>query len=94
MKELIEKVEKLKLELDKDIRIIRINELNKKLKDNPDLIKKIKEYHLTRKESLKEEIINNNLFKEYKKAETDINLLILEINQKLKQISKKGQCQI
>ena len=63
MKELIEKVEKLKLELDKDIRIIRINELNKKLKDNPDLIKKIKEYHLTRKESLKDEGYKEAVFR-------------------------------
>ena len=37
-------------------------------------------------------IINNKFFREYKLSENEINYIILEINSKLKQISKKGSC--
>ena len=36
--------------------------------------------------------MNNNLFKEYKEEETEINFIILEINKRLKQINNKGKC--
>ena len=58
------------------------------------LSNKIKLYNQTKKESLKEEITSNELYKEYKKAETELNILILQINSKLKKISNKGKCGI
>ena len=92
MKELIEKVENLKLELDNSKEVKHIKELNSKIKDNKELISLIEKYNSTQNESIKEEIINNKFFREYKLSENDINYIILEINSKLKQISKKGSC--
>ena len=37
-------------------------------------------------------IISNEEFMEYKHHETELNLLILEINQELKKITKKDKC--
>ena len=92
MKELIDKVENLKKELNNDKRIIKIRDLNKKITNNKELKNKLKIFKETNNQETKKEIINDTFFKEYKKAETDVNILILEINQKLKEISKKGQC--
>ena len=92
MKELIEKVENLKLELDNSKEVKHIKELNSKIKDNKELLNLIEKYNSTQNESIKEEIINNKFFREYKLSENDINYIILEINSKLKQISKKGSC--
>ena len=92
MKELIEKVENLKLELDNSKEVKHIKELNSKIKDNKELLYLIEKYNSTQNESIKEEIINNKFFREYKLSENDINYIILEINSKLKQISKKGSC--
>ena len=64
MEELIEKIEKLKKEL-----------------DNTEQVQKIKE-----------EIYKNNLYQEYKKSETELNILILQINNELKKINNKGKC--
>ena len=57
-----------------------------------ELISLIEKYNSTHEESIKEQIINNEFFKEYKISENEINYIILEINSKLKQISKKGSC--
>ena len=92
MKEIIEKVENLKLELDNSKEVKHIKELNSKIKDNKELLNLIEKYNSTQNESIKEEIINNKFFREYKLSENDINYIILEINSKLKQISKKGSC--
>ena len=92
MKELIEKVENLKLELDNSKEVKHIKELNSKIKDNKELLNLIEKYNSTQNESIKEEIINNKFFREYKLSENEINYIILEINSKLKQISKKGSC--
>ena len=37
-------------------------------------------------------VFSRELFKEYKEYETDINILILDINSRLKQINDKGKC--
>ena len=92
MKELIEKVENLKKELDNSKEVKHIKELNSKINDNKELISLIEKYNETQNESIKEQIINNEFFREYKLSENEINYIILEINSKLKQISKKGSC--
>ena len=92
MKELIEKVENLKKELDNSKEVSHIKELNSKIKNNKELISLIEEYNNTQDESIKEKIINDEFFREYKLSENEINYIILEINSKLKQISKKGSC--
>ena len=92
MKELIEKVENLKKELDNSQEVKHIKELNSKINDNKELISLIEKYNETQNESIKEQIINNEFFRGYKLSENEINYIILEINSKLKQISKKGSC--
>lgn len=94
MEELIEKIEALKMCLDNTEEVKNIKSLNLKVIENKELLNKIKLYNQTKKESLKEEITSNELYKEYKKAETELNILILQINSKLKKISKKGKCGI
>lgn len=91
MEELIEKIEALKVCLDNTEEVKSIKSLNLKVIENKELSNKIKLYNQTKKESLKEEITSNELYKEYKKAETELNILILQINSKLKKISNKGK---
>ena len=92
MKELIEKIDNVKKELDNSKEVKHIKELNSKLKDNKELISLIEKYNNTQDESIKEQIVSNEFFIEYKLSENEINYIILEINSKLKQISKKGSC--
>ena len=92
MEELIEKIENIKKELDNSKEVKHIKELNNKLKDNKELLNLIEKYNNTQSETIKEEIIKNEFFKEYKLSENEINYIILEINSKLKKISKKGSC--
>lgn len=92
MEELIEKVEALKEELNENVSVKKIKELNKKLEKDKELLKNIEKYQYTKDINLKNKIMNNNLFKEYKEEETEINFIILEINKRLKQINNKGKC--
>lgn len=92
MEELIEKVEKLKNVLEKEESVLRIRKLNEQISCDSELVHLIEEYHLTFDSALKEKIINNAFFKEYKVAETDLNIIILQINQKLKEITNRGMC--
>lgn len=94
MEELIGKVENLKQVLETNEKIQAIREINKKIKDNQELLSLLAEYKKTKSETVKRKIINNKLFEEYKERETDINIIILEINQKLKEISQKGSCSL
>ena len=92
MNELIEKVENLKKALDEDQRVRELKTKKAKILAAEDLLKQIEEYKRTRDSSLLDEIKNNKLFQEYKHSETGCNLLILEINQKLKEINKGRKC--
>lgn len=94
MEKLIEKVEELKKYLNNTPQIQNIIKLNRKIKENKELLDKIEKYNQTRKEELKQEIYMIELFQEYKKAETELNILILEINAVLKKINDKGKCKI
>lgn len=92
MEELIEKVEKLKSNLDNLDEVEKIKELNKKIMEDEELLNNIKLYNETKDERIKEKIINNKLFREYKHNENEINFIVLEINKKLKEITSKGKC--
>lgn len=94
MEELITKVDNLKKQLDKTKQVTDIKALNEKVKKDKQLLSLIHEYQMTKKENIKQEILKNKLFREYKEKETDLNILILEINQELKKITKKGNCQL
>ncbi len=92
MEELIEKVEALKEELNENASVKKIKELNKKIDSDKELLKDIEKYKYSKDINLKNKIMSNSLFKEYKVEETEINFIILEINKRLKQINNKGKC--
>ena len=92
MNELIDKVNNLKKSLDENEEIIKLKEINEKIMEDKELLKDIEEYNRTNNEELKNKIINNSLFREYKHSEAECNFIILEINKKLKEISNKGKC--
>lgn len=94
MEKLLEKLEQLRTDLEKEEVIKEIKDLNTQLNTNEKLLKLLKDYQNYPTETLKKEIINYPLFQKYKEKETDINILILEINQKLKIITKKDKCQL
>ena len=92
MEELLEKIDNLKISLDNREEIKRIKELNKQIKEDKNLLALISKYKEKPSEELKKEIYKNELYKKYKESETDINLLIISINNKLKEISNRGNC--
>ena len=91
MEELLEKIEELKEQLDQTNQVIELKEYSKKIQKNQKLLDKIKKYQETNDERLKEEISKDPDFIEYKKRETEVNLLIWGINHKLKEINPKGR---
>lgn len=92
MDELMEKVDNLIDSIDNTKQVKDIKVINKLIMEDKELLDLIKRYNETKDENLKKEIINNKLFKDYKEKETELNILILDINSKLKDISNKGKC--
>lgn len=89
MEELIEKVNILKKELDKDSNIIKIKDLNNIIKDNTELLELISKYKITRNEEIKNKIISDPIYLEYKHYENEVNFIILKIRNELKNITNK-----
>ena len=89
MEELIEKVNILKEELDKDTNVIKIKNLNKLIKEDKELLDLISKYKITRNEEIKDKIISNQLYLEYKHYENEVNFIILKIRSELKNITNK-----
>lgn len=92
MEKLIEKTNRLLEEIDKLSQVKRIRQLNKIISCDIKLRKLIDNYNYNKTDNLKRRIIDNNLFKEYKDNETDINLLIMDINSRLKSINGNKGC--
>lgn len=92
MNDLIDKVENLKEALNDTKQVKEIKDINKLIMNDKELLELIKKYNETQDEDIKIKILNNELFKDYKDKETELNILILEINSKLKEISNKGKC--
>lgn len=92
MEKLYEKMDNLKDILDETECVKELKRLNREINQDKDFIKLIEDYKNTNDERLRDEILSNKLFREYKHQEAELNFLILEINQKLKQISKKDKC--
>ena len=92
MEEFYNKVNNLIDKIDESILVKEIKELNKKVENDSKLKDLLKQYHLTQDESIKEQIIWNDLFQEFKSKETDLNILIMSINQKLKKIGNGRSC--
>lgn len=92
MEKLIEKTNRLLEEIDKLSQVKRIRQLNKIISCDIKLRELIDNYNYNKTDNLKRRIIDNNLFKEYKDNETDINLLIMDINSRLKSINGNKGC--
>ena len=92
MEELIEKTKNLISNIDKLDQVKKIKSLNKKILNDHKLRELIEKYDYCKDENLKRSIIDNKIFKEYKLNETDINLLIMDINSRLKSINGKKGC--
>ena len=88
----MEKIDNLKSVIYNTEEVKNLKEKYEKVLQDKELLKEIEEYQVTQDEKLKKRIMENSAFKEYKVAETDFNLIILGINQKLKEISdeRKG----
>ena len=90
MKELIEILEN-------DKRIISLKDKKSKLLSDNDFIFKVKRLSELDKYSneykkLKKELFENETFIEFKQLENEINVLIMEINQKLKELTDERNC--
>ena len=94
MNELMEKVDNLIDTIDNSKQVKDIKNINEKIMQDKELLDLIKRYNETYDEGIKEMIINNKLFSEYKHKETELNILILEINSRLKEINSKGKCSL
>lgn len=92
MEELIEKMEQLKEEISKDLVVVDYLKEKKKILNNKELISKIERYQQTKLDILKKEIESSPSFLAYKEKETNVNLLILGINQKFKQLNPSFNC--
>lgn len=92
MNELMNSVDNFLNELDSSSLVLNLKEVLNKVKKDKELVKLLEEYNTYPKEDIKNEIIKNKTFQEFKIKETELNLFIMEINQKLKTISKKGSC--
>lgn len=92
MREIEEKLDNLIIQLDNNEYVKEIKELNKKIKDDKELAKLLEEYKYNKSDSLKRKILDNENFKEYKTAETEINFIIMYLNKKLKEIKDGKEC--
>ena len=94
MEELMNKLDNLIIALDKLESVKELKQMNQLIEKDGELKELLEEYSKTNKKEVKEKIINNKNFQKYKDKETEINLLILKINQELKKISKNGECNL
>lgn len=92
MKELIEKLEQLKNEISNEDVVKHYLEAKKAIFNDAELISKIEEYHRCFSEKLKQEIMNSSSFLVYKEKEVDVNILILAINEKFKELECTFDC--
>ncbi len=91
MEELLDKIDNLIDCIDHTEEIIKLKSLNEEIMKDNELISKIKLFNETKDEELKDSIINHPLLSEYRHSETDCNLIIMGINQKLKKAFNKDK---
>lgn len=92
MEELMELVDNLIKKIDSLELVSDIRKLNSMIRNDSNLMKLLDEYKYNKSDDLKEKIISNDLFSKYKDKECEVNLLIMEINQKLSSINNRRSC--
>lgn len=92
MEELIEKLENLKKSIYDTKKVREYLQAKEVVFSDKLLIDKLKEYHESFDIKLKEEIMESPSFFAYKEKETEVNLLIFEINQEFKKIKSSYSC--
>lgn len=92
MNELMERVDKLKNELDSSTMVLSLKDVLDRIKNDKELSSLLEKHSTYPDEKIKKQILENNTFQEFKIKETELNLFIMEMNQRLKVISKKGSC--
>jgi len=97
MEKLENEIDELLKILDQDPRIIKLKKKKEKLLKNEDLLNKIQklqqlDIYSNEYKNLKQELFKNKDFVEFKHLENEINLLIMEINQKLKPLTNERGC--
>ena len=84
MNEVYEKIYELEEYIDSLSIFKKMDDTINNIKNNEDLTKKIETYHQKEDEKLRKEIYLDKDFYNYKQLETEVNLLIVRINQKLR----------
>ena len=92
MNELMDQLDNLKDELDASSMVMDIRSLLKRIEGDTELSSMLKDYQVRPNDELKNKILESDLFQEYKIKETVLNLFIMEVNQRLGKITKKGGC--
>lgn len=92
MYELMNKIDALKGSLDELEIFKKLEEKESEIYNNVELLEKIKKYNLSKDNNLRLDIYSYNEIQEYKKVENEVNLLILYINNRLKEISNERGC--
>ena len=97
MKKINNKVDELINILNNDSRIKRLYELKVELNNDKSLMSKIEslkilDQYSTEYKDIKLDLFKNPKFVEYKELENEINILILEINQKLEILTDERSC--
>lgn len=97
MKQIENKLNELLKILTQDSRVIEIKKYKQKLLVNDELLNKINKLqqlniYSNEYKELKKELFKNPDFIEFKHLENEINLLILQINQKLKSLTDERGC--
>lgn len=82
-----------------DERITTLKNLKQKILSNSDFTKKLErlkklDIYTNEYKELKKELFKDNNFILYKQTENELNLLIMEINQKLKSLTDERGCNI
>lgn len=92
MEEFVYQLDNLMEKLDSWDIVCHLKELNEKIHGDLELQELLKEYSNRPSDELKNKILMNPLFLEYKEYETELNLFIMSFNKELKEITNKGGC--
>lgn len=86
------KMDNLINEIDKSDLVKDLRRVQEKVYEDNKLMELLKEFQNNPKDEIKEKILSSSLFQEYKIKETDLNLFIMDLNNRLKSIKGKGSC--